>query len=147
MTEIYFKVLGDPKGKGRPRFSRVGKFTKTYTDAKTKMYENEIANAARIAMDCFQGKWPHEPLETPLSVTLIVHVGVPASYSKKRTTACLIGEEWPTKKPDIDNIAKAFLDAMNGIVYKDDVQVIRLHVYKKYSIEPGVHITVHEVLP
>jgi len=141
MTEIYFKVLGDPKGKGRPRFSRVGKFTKTYTDAKTKMYEESIASAARLHM------FPKEPLETALSITLIVHVGVPLSYSKKRTTACLTGEEWPTKKPDIDNIAKAFLDAMNGIVYKDDVQVIRLHVYKKYSIEPGVHITVHEIIP
>ena len=144
---IEFKVPGEPKGKGRPRFSRVGKFTKTYTDAKTKMYEEKIANAARIAMDRCQGKWPQEPLETPLSITLIFHIGVPKSYSKKRTTDCLTGKEWPTKKPDVDNIAKAFLDAMNGIAYKDDVQVIRLHAYKKYSIDPHVHITIHEVLP
>jgi Holliday junction resolvase RusA-like endonuclease len=136
-----FTVYGHPVAKGRPRFSRVGKLTKTYTDAKTKMYEESIASAARLHM------FPREPLETPLSVTLIVHVGVPASYSKKRTTACLTGEEWPTKKPDIDNVAKAFLDAMNGIVYKDDVQVIRLYVSKTYSIDPHVHITVHEVLP
>ena len=138
---IEFTVVGEPKGKGRPRFSRVGKFTKTYTDAKTKMYEEKIANAARLHM------YPHEPLETPLSITLIFHIGVPKSYSKKRTTDCLTGKEWPTKKPDVDNIAKAFLDAMNGIVYKDDVQVIRLHAYKKYSIDPHVHITVSEVLP
>lgn len=138
---IEFTVPGEPKGKGRPRFSRVGKFTKTYTDAKTKMYEEKIASAARLHT------YPHEPLETPLSVTLILHVGVPKSYSKKRTTDCLTGMEWPTKKPDLDNVAKAFLDAMNGIVYKDDVQVIRLHVTKTYSILPGVHIIVHEVLP
>lgn len=138
---IEFKVPGEPKGKGRPRFSRVGKFTKTYTDAKTKMYEEKIASAARLQM------YPHEPLETPLSITLIFHIGVPKSYSKKRTTDCLTGKEWPTKKPDVDNVAKAFLDAMNGIVYKDDVQVIRLHVYKKYSIDPHVHITIHEVFP
>jgi Holliday junction resolvase RusA-like endonuclease len=138
---IEITVPGEPKGKGRPRFSRVGTFTKTYTDAKTKIYEEKIASAARLQM------YPHEPLEKPLSVTLILHVGVPKSYSKKRTTDCLTGKEWPTKKPDVDNVAKAFLDAMNGIVYKDDVQVIRLHVYKKYSIEPHVHITIHEVLP
>lgn len=138
---IEFKVPGEPKGKGRPRFSRVGKFTKTYTDAKTKMYEDKIASAARLHI------YPKEPLETPLSITLILHVGVPKSYSKKRTTDCLTGKEWPTKKPDVDNVAKAFLDAMNGIVYKDDVQVIRLHVYKKYSIDPHVHITIHEILP
>jgi Holliday junction resolvase RusA-like endonuclease len=138
---IEFKVPGEPKGKGRPRFSRVGNFTKTYTDAKTKMYEEKIASAARLQM------YPHEPLETPLNVTLELHVGVPVSYSKKRRYACLTGEEWPTKKPDIDNVAKAFLDAMNGIVYKDDVQVIRLYVSKTYSIDPHVLITVHEVLP
>jgi len=138
---IEFRVPGEPKGKGRPRFSRLGKFTKTYTDAKTKMYEEKIASAARLHI------YPNEPLETPLSITLILHVGVPKSYSKNRTTDCLTGKEWPTKKPDLDNVAKAFLDAMNGIVYKDDVQVIRLHVYKKYSIDPHVHITVHEVLP
>ena len=138
---IEFTVPGEPKGKGRPRFSRVGKFTKTYTDVKTKMYEEKIASAARLQM------YPNEPLETPLSITLIFHIGVPKSYSKKRTTDCLTGKEWPTKKPDVDNIAKAFLDAMNGIAYKDDVQVIRLHAYKKYSIDPHVHITIHEVLP
>lgn len=138
---IEFTVPGEPKGKGRPRFSRVGKFTKTYTDAKTKMYEEKIASAARLQM------YPHEPLETPLSISLHLHLGVPTSYSKKRREACLTGEEWPMKKPDIDNVAKAFLDAMNGIVYKDDVQVIRLHVTKTYSILPGVHIIVHEVLP
>ena len=137
---IEFKVPGEPKGKGRPRFSRVGKFTKTYTDAKTKMYEEKIASAARLQM------FPHEPLETPVAVFLMIHVGVPASYSKKRRTACLTREEWPTKKPDIDNVAKAFLDAMNGIVYKDDTQVISLHVNKTYSIDPHVHITVSEVL-
>ena len=138
---IEFTVPGEPKGKGRPRFSRVGKFTKTYTDAKTKMYEEKIASAARLHI------YPNEPLETPLSITLILHVGVPKSYSKKRTTDCLTGKEWPTKKPDLDNVAKAFLDAMNGIVYKDDVQVIRLYVSKTYSIDPHVLITVHEVLP
>jgi len=138
---IEFKVPGEPKGKGRPRFSRVGKFTKTYTDAKTKMYEEKIASAARLHM------YPHEPLETPVNVTLELHVDVPVSYSKKRRYACLTGEEWPTKKPDLDNVAKAFLDAMNGIVYKDDVQVIRLYVSKTYSIDPHVYITVQEVLP
>lgn len=138
---IEFIVMGNPQGKGRPRFSRVGKFTKTYTDARTKMYEESIASAARLHM------FPNEPLETPLCVRLDVYVPIPKSYSKKRTDACLKGEERPTKKPDIDNIAKAFLDAMNGIVYKDDVQVIRLLVTKKYHIQPHVIITVNEILP
>ena len=136
--QIEFTVPGDPRGKGRPRFSRVGKFTKTYTDAKTKEYEDKVANAASLAM------YPHEPLTTPLAVWIDISVPIPASYSKKRKEACLSGVEMPCKKPDIDNIAKGILDAMNGIVYADDVQVIRLTLQKHYSTEPGVYIIVRE---
>jgi Holliday junction resolvase RusA-like endonuclease len=138
--QIEFTVPGDPKGKGRPRFSRVGKFTKTYTDAKTKMYEDKIASAARLAM------YPHEPLTMPVAVFMVINVAIPASYSKKRKEACLLGVEMPCKKPDIDNVAKGILDAMNGIVYKDDVQVIRLTLHKQYSTEPSVYIMVREFL-
>jgi Holliday junction resolvase RusA-like endonuclease len=139
--QIEFTVPGDPKGKGRPRFSRVGKFTKTYTDAKTKMYEDKVASAARLAM------FPHEPLKTPVAVFMLIGMPIPASYSKKRKQDCLLDVEMPCKKPDIDNIAKGILDAMNGIVYKDDVQVIRLTLQKHYSTEPSVYIMVHEYLP
>lgn len=136
--QIEFFVPGDPRGKGRPRFSRIGKFTKTYTDAKTKAYEELVATAARRAMI------PDEPLETPVSIHMTIKVPIPSSYSKKRKEACLLGLEMPCKKPDIDNIAKGVLDAMNGIVYKDDVQVIRLSLRKVYSTEPGIYIVVLE---
>ena len=139
--QIEFTVPGDPRGKGRPRFSRVGKFTKTYTDPKTRMYEEKIASAARLAT------FPHEPLETPVAVYMEINVPIPTSYSKKRKEACLLGFEMPCKKPDIDNCAKGVLDAMNGIIYKDDVQVIRLSLQKHYSTEPGVYIMVREYFP
>lgn len=139
--QIEFTVPGDPKGKGRPRFSRVGKFTKTYTDAKTRLYELKIANEAKLAM------FPHEPLETPIAVYMEINVPIPSSYSKKRKEACLLGVEMPCKKPDADNILKGVLDAMNGIVYKDDVQVIKISVIKKYSSEPCVYVVVKEYLP
>jgi len=137
--QIEFTVPGDPRGKGRPRFSRVGKFTKTYTDAKTRLYEEKIASAARLAM------FPHEPLEGPVAVYMEINVPIPASYSKKRKEACLLGFEMPCKKPDIDNIAKGILDAMNGIIYKDDVQVVRLSLQKHYSTEPGVYTMIREL--
>jgi Holliday junction resolvase RusA-like endonuclease len=138
---IEFTVPGEPRGKGRPRFSRVGKFTRTYTDAKTKEYETKVALAATEAME------EHDPLETPVVAWMEINVQIPASYSKKRRLACLMGEEMPCKKPDLDNVAKGVLDAMNGIVYKDDVQVVRLAVQKHYSTEPSVYIMVREYLP
>jgi len=139
MMQIHFKVEGDPKGKGRPRFSRAGKFTRVYTDKQTLDYEALIKSFAAEAMGST------DPLETPVSVFLYIRHAVPQSYSKKRTEACLSGLEQPCKKPDIDNIAKTYLDAMNGVIFKDDTQVIDLHVKKVYSAVPGVDVMVMEI--
>jgi Holliday junction resolvase RusA-like endonuclease len=137
--QIHFQVEGDPKGKGRPRFSRFGKFTRVYTDKQTLDYEAVIKFFAAQAMGST------DLLETPVSVFLYIRHAVPQSYSKKRTEACLNGFEQPCKKPDIDNIAKTYLDAMNGVIFKDDTQVIDLHVKKVYSAVPGVDVMVMEV--
>jgi Holliday junction resolvase RusA-like endonuclease len=138
MMQIHFQVEGDPKGKGRPRFSRVGNFTKVYTDKQTLTYEAMIATFAKQAMG------GTELLKTPVSVFLYVRLPVPQSYSKKRREACLSGLEKPCKKPDIDNIAKTYLDAMNGVIFVDDTQVIDLHVKKLYSVVAGVDVMVME---
>jgi Holliday junction resolvase RusA-like endonuclease len=139
MSFVVFTVEGPPQGKGRPRFRRAGNFVTTYTDQKTKTYEATIKAWAQCAMGSAT------PLEGPVSVDLYIRMGVPASTSKKRTEACLQNEELPTKKPDIDNIIKAYLDAMNGIVYKDDTQVIRLSAKKGYSLVAGVDVCVVQI--
>jgi Holliday junction resolvase RusA-like endonuclease len=139
MMQIHFQVEGDPKGKGRPRFTQAGKFTRVYTDKQTLDYETLIKSFAAEAMGST------DPLETAVSVFLYVRLAVPQSYSKKRTEACLTGLEQPCKKPDIDNIAKTYLDAMNGVIFKDDTQVIDLHVKKVYSAVAGVNVMVMEV--
>jgi Holliday junction resolvase RusA-like endonuclease len=138
MMQIHFQVEGDPKGKGRPRFSRVGSFTKVYTDKQTLTYESLIATFAKQAMG------GTEPLKTPVSVFLYVRLPIPQSYPKKRREACLNGSEKPCKKPDIDNIAKTYLDAMNGVIFVDDTQVIDLHVKKLYAEKAGVDVMVME---
>ena len=138
MMQIHFQVEGDPKGKGRPRFSRAGKFTRVYTDKQTLDYEAVIKFFAAQAMGST------DPLETPVSVFLYIRLPVPQSYSKKRTEACLAGAERPAKKPDIDNVAKCFLDAMNGVVYLDDTQVVDLHIKKLYSAVAGVDVAIME---
>jgi Holliday junction resolvase RusA-like endonuclease len=56
-----------------------------------------------------------------------------------------MNEEFPTKRPDIDNSVKAVLDSMNGIVYKDDIQVVRLSAKKVYSLVPGIDICVVQI--
>lgn len=138
---INFIVPGDPVAKGRPRFRRIGKFVSTYSPKKTITYEKQISNAALLAMG------DQKPLETPLSLYLYISMPIPCSYSKKRKADCLIGAEQHTKRPDIDNVYKLVGDALNGIVYKDDSQIVNLHVRKLYASTPQVEILVSEHLP
>jgi len=71
MMSIVFDVPLEPKGKGRPRFSRHGKFTKVYTDQATLDYETAIQGCASKAMGT------QKPLEAPVSVFLYIRLPVP----------------------------------------------------------------------
>ena len=137
---VFFYVEGTPIGKGRPKFARRGNFVTAYTPTKTRTYESLIAETAKQAMGST------EPLKTPVAAYIYITVPVPQSYPKKRREACLIGLERPCKKPDIDNIIKAFLDSMNGIVYGDDTQVVSLHSTKNYGTMGMVEVMVKDCL-
>ena len=137
---LVYSVYGEPVGKGRPRFARRGNFVSTYSPQKTKTYEDEIRMMAKAAMGA------SEALETPITVAIYIRVGIPKSFSKQKRKDALANIERPTKKPDIDNIAKCFLDAMNGIVYLDDKQVVSLHITKEYAETPAVDVMVKEDL-
>jgi Holliday junction resolvase RusA-like endonuclease len=137
---LMYTVYGEPVGKGRPRFARRGNFVSTYTPQKTKSYEDEIRMMAKAAMGA------SEPLETPVTVAIYIRVGIPASFSKQKRKDALSGIIKPTKKPDLDNVAKCFLDSMNEIVYLDDKQVVNLHVTKIYAETPAVEVMVKEDL-
>jgi Holliday junction resolvase RusA-like endonuclease len=133
-----FTVETLPIAKGRPKFRRIGKFVSTYTPKKTKDYETLVAEAATKCMD------GHEPLETPLRLNVTFNMPIPKSYSKKHKDACLEGLDKPINKPDIDNLCKSLFDGMNGIVFKDDGQIVTLIVSKKYWTEGLITVTVSE---
>jgi Holliday junction resolvase RusA-like endonuclease len=132
-----FKIYGEPVAKGRPRFTKQGR---TYTPAKTKKYEDDVRMMAKAAMGS------SEPLETPVSVFIHITLPIPQSYSKKRSEDCLNGFERPTKRPDLTNIIKSIEDGMNGIVYKDDSQIVSLHSTKVYGTIGLVEVLVKEEL-
>ena len=137
---VMYTVYGEPVGKGRPRFARRGNFVSTYTPQKTKSYEDEIRIMAKAAMGS------NELLDTPVTVAIYIRVGIPASFSKQKRKDALAGIIRPTKKPDLDNIAKCFLDSQNGVIYHDDKQVVNLHVTKVYAETPAVEVMVKEDL-
>lgn len=133
---VSFVVPGEPVGKGRPRVSTIGGHARMFTPKKTANYEGLIAMAAQQAM---AGR---ELINGPVMVELQILVSVAASWSKKKTAAALSGQVMPTKKPDIDNVLKAICDGINGIVFKDDVQVVDVHSRKRFSDTPGVSVRV-----
>jgi Holliday junction resolvase RusA-like endonuclease len=137
---IYFVVTGNPVGKGRPRATSRGGFVRMYTDAKTLGFEAAVADEASTSMRGF------EVFETPMQMQLSAYYPIPKSWSKKKRQMAIDGEIYPNVKPDLDNVLKAVLDALNGVVYVDDSQVINLVATKRYSTDPRVEVYVHEVL-
>lgn len=134
---IVFTVPGQPIGKGRPRVaSRGGKFAQLYTPAKTASYEGLVAMAGRTAMD------GRDLIAGPVAVSLDIRLAIPVSWSKKKQAAALSGLVAATKKPDIDNVEKAIFDGLNGVVWDDDVQVVRVEKQKRYAGVPGVAVTI-----
>ena len=133
---LVFTVPGAPHGKGRARVSRVGGFARLYTPPATVAYEGLIAHAAQQAMagrPMFDG---------PVGVLLLIDCPVPASWSKRKQAQALAGEIRPTTKPDVDNVEKAVFDGLNGIAWRDDVQVVDVVKRKAYAATPGVDVQI-----
>ena len=133
-----FVIEGKIKGKGRPRFSKYGKYVKAYTPADTASYENLIKLQFRISC----GDWYSE---LPLKMKITAIHGIVKSATKKDKAKMLSGELKPTKKPDADNIVKVICDALNGIAYKDDTQVVELGMSKIYGEQEKVIVEIQEI--
>lgn len=141
MGPVKFTVPGQPKGKARARtVRRGGGKSFSYTPEGTVLYENLIKT-------CYLQDAGHVLFNDgqPLAVSITAFYEVPKSYSKKKKQEMLDGQLYPTKKPDIDNIAKCVLDALNKLAYRDDTQVVRLHMEKHYAEIPRVEVEIREV--
>lgn len=136
---ITFSIDGEPVGKGRPRFSRRGRHMVAYTPAPTENYEAWAKLCGKQAM---AGR---EPLAGPVAVVVAFGVSVPKSWPAWRQEAALDGEVRPIGKPDCDNLIKAIFDSLNGIVWRDDSQIVRAEVTKVYASRPGALVTVQEL--
>lgn len=130
MKKISFVVQVKPIPQARPRFyvrqSGLKHFVGVYDIATCKDFKKTIAWHAKIkAIE----EGLREPLKDPLVISLIFQMG---ENSK---------EKYHTKRPDLDNLAKAIKDALRGIIFKDDSQIVEAHLYKQYG-EPEVRIEV-----
>lgn len=138
MRTITFTINHDPVAEGRARAYRVGGFIRLVTPEKTRHYKALVAELATNAMS------GTEPLVGAVTARISVFLPIPASMSKKARTA--LQARFATRKPDVDNLAKAIMDGCNRIVYLDDSQVVRLTIEKRYLDEPMTVVEFTEVV-
>lgn len=141
MQEVRFSVPGKPQGKARARTVRCDGSggSISYTPDHTVLYENFIKDQFLNHSKGFymeRGK--------PVAIRIVARFLPPKSVSKKRRLGMLEGREFPLKKPDMDNIIKVVQDALNGVAYHDDAQVMYTAAKKVYSAIEGLDVIVEE---
>lgn len=140
VAPITISVVGPPQGKGRARsFVKPGGHIGHYTPTATRDYEAMIRAAAKREMG------NKSPWTQPVRMTMRAIFPIPASWSARKKNSALVGDIWPAKKPDLDNILKAWKDALNGVVYTDDALVVRAEIEKRYGPQALVVATVRLV--
>ncbi|MGP7817747.1 RusA family crossover junction endodeoxyribonuclease [Niallia sp. 01092] len=139
MSNISFTVYGEPVAQGRPRFSNQGGFTRAYDPKKSKDFKQYV----KLVASDYR---PPALLEGPLALEVKVFKSSLKSFSKKKTMAAEAGELRPLTKPDVDNFVKGIKDALKAVIWKDDSQVVDLHVSKWYSQNPRIEVTIKPIL-
>jgi Holliday junction resolvase RusA-like endonuclease len=134
---IVIELVGEPRGKSRPRFTANGV---PYTPAKTRAHEAALRFAAQQQM---AGR---PPFEGPVGIKVSATFAVPASWPKKKRAAALAGM-WPhVTKPDVDNLLK-MIDALTQVCWRDDKQITHATITKHYGERPVLRIEITEAQP
>lgn len=130
MYQFEFNV--NPIAKGRPKFARIGKFVRTYTPEKTASAEAEL----RFLMAQY---WNNKnPVECAIEAHLSFYFVRPKSISEKKRPHMIT-------KPDLENCIKLVQDAGNGILWRDDSQIVFLFATKVYALKPKIILSFKEI--
>ncbi|MDT3426096.1 Holliday junction resolvase RusA-like endonuclease [Paenibacillus forsythiae] len=135
---IQFVVYGEPVAQGRPRATTVGGFVRLYDPKKSRDFKDYVRLAAT-------GHAPAKLLEGPLGIAVTAYRSTPKSFSRKKAAAAERGEILPVSKPDADNYLKGVKDALKGVIWKDDSQVVDAFVRKRYSARPRIEIKIKQL--
>lgn len=135
VKQVRFTVLGEPKGKGRPRFST--QTGRAFTPKQTVNYETLVHT--EYVVQCKGFRFPDDAM---LDMRILAYYSVPRSASKKRRALMLEGKIRPTKKPDMDNVMKVVADSLNQVAYRDDTQIVDAQCRKFYSEKPRIEVTI-----
>jgi Holliday junction resolvase RusA-like endonuclease len=138
MSEIKLYLDGVPGQKGRPQFARTSGGVRTFSRAKTVLYEARLKAVGRDV-------WSFAPLECPIKLTLVAVFPIAKSWPKWRRVLAAIGKLWHVGKPDLDNVIKIACDGLNEIIWKDDSQVCWIEARKQYGEVTGLWLTIETI--
>jgi Holliday junction resolvase RusA-like endonuclease len=135
---IKFIVYGEPIAQGRPRGSVQNGKVRMYDPAKSSDYKKYVGLIAS----------QHRPpnlIESAVSLTVKVYRPIP-KLSKVKHKQAVDGSLRPVSKPDLSNYIKGVEDAIEGIILKNDSQVIDYGQSGKwYSENPRIEIEIKEI--
>lgn len=137
----WFTLPGPPVPKDRARHGKGG----TYSTARTRRVEHDIGMSYIAA-----GGRRHD--DGPVTVMITIQVARPATHLLVDGSLSKRGEAMPyptrVRTPDVDNVAKAVLDGLNGVAYRDDRQVVALLVQRMWAATHAdvcTHVSVRTV--
>jgi Holliday junction resolvase RusA-like endonuclease len=142
MTKIEFSVFGQPqtagskKGFYQPKLKRV---IITDDNTKSRSWKEQVASAAHQAYD-------GPLLREALSMILVFHRVRPKGHFKASGTLNKTGWEsnGPATRPDLLKLARAVEDALKGVIYMDDAQIITERLYKRWGEPARIDVLISE---
>lgn len=138
MSTLTFQVHGEPIPQGSMRAFVPKGWSRaiiTADNKKTKPWKQEVSGAAISAMD--EAKFECSGKNVPFRLAVVFR------FQKPKSTKKSVLEK--TTKPDIDKLIRSVLDALTGIIWVDDSQVVEIHARKEFGVQPGAKITFWEV--
>lgn len=145
---LSFSIPITPVAQARPRAVNMVNRRKYYRPGKPKIILHDPTNVKRYKQllgyyirQHYEGK----PLTGPLRVTLRFYRQVQKSVSKTEHDLRIRDKKRPIVKPDVSNYVKSTEDALNGILWKDDAQIVIEGSEKHYSDNPRIEIEVEQI--
>lgn len=122
MKSLEFEINTKPVPQARPRFFVRNhghrRLVGAYDPKQCKSFKEVVAWHAKLTA---VEKGLREPLSAPIVLSLIFQLGKNGA------------ERFHTKKPDLSNMTKLIEDALTGIIYRDDSQIVEAHLFKTYG--------------
>lgn len=137
MSALLFSVYGDPVPQGSTRAFIPKGWTRpiiTAANKKTKPWRQEVAGAALVAME--------KDLLDCAGKDVAFRLVVTFRFQKPKSVRQSVTEK--VTKPDLDKLVRSILDALTGIIWKDDSQVVEILTRKQFGT-PSAEISVEEI--